>query len=170
MIPLLLEGEGDVECLDTVGFAAIGIGRWHANSQFMFAGHDRFKPIPETLLLTYAAKRRAEVSPGVGEGTDMFTIGPRLGSHVRISPQIVDDLGKIYRRIRGSNQKAIKKGNLEVRKYVENLAGTPTPEEQEATPPDKGGTTSADPKELRDGTAAGKQENPAGGEASEAGS
>jgi hypothetical protein len=26
---------GDVECLDAVGFAAIGIGRWHANSQFM---------------------------------------------------------------------------------------------------------------------------------------
>jgi len=163
-------GEGDVECLDAVGFAAIGIGRWHANSQFMFAGHDRFKPIPETLLLTYAAKRRAEVSPGVGEGTDMFTIGSRLGSYVRINQQVVTDLGTIYKRTRSASRKAIEKGNLEVRKYVENLAGTATPQEQEATPPDKGGTAPPDPKELRNSAQEGKPGNPAaGGGAAEAG-
>jgi hypothetical protein len=61
-----------VTCRDSVGFAAIGAGYWHANSQFMFAGHSRSKPVPQTLLLTYAAKKRAEVAPGVGEATDMF--------------------------------------------------------------------------------------------------
>lgn len=64
-----------VECRDAIGFAAIGIAYWHANSQFMFAGHNRMRPLPETLLLTYAAKKRAEVAPGVGSGTDMFTTG-----------------------------------------------------------------------------------------------
>jgi hypothetical protein len=161
--------DGDVECLDSVGFAAIGIGRWHANSQFMFAGHDRLKPIPETLLLTYAAKRRAEVSPGVGQGTDMFTIGARLGSYVRISPKIVEDLGKIYKRIRAASQRAIEKGNQEVRKYVEeDLARPQTPRKQEATPSDRGGTPSSDPKELRDGTEAGKEKPAAGGGTTEA--
>jgi hypothetical protein len=156
--------DGDVECLDSVGFAAIGIGRWHANSQFMFAGHDRSKPVPETLLLTYAAKRRAEVSPGVGEGTDMFTIGSRLGSYVRINPQIVDDLGKIYKRIRGASQKAIEKGNQEVRKYVEDLVGTQTPQEQEATPTSRGGAPSLDQKGVRDGAQEGEQKDHARGE------
>lgn len=52
---------------DAVGFAAIGAGYWHADSQFMFAGHSRSKQAPETLLLTYAAKKRAEVAPGVGK-------------------------------------------------------------------------------------------------------
>jgi len=31
----------DVNCQDGVGFAAIGAGYWHADSQFMFAGHTR---------------------------------------------------------------------------------------------------------------------------------
>src|SRR6202040_4052952 len=39
-----------VACRDAIGFAAIGIGYWHANSQFMFAGHNRMRPLPETLL------------------------------------------------------------------------------------------------------------------------
>src|ERR1700685_4645892 len=52
----------EVTCRDAIGFAAIGAGYWHANSQFMFAGHNRNRPLAETLLLTYAAKRRAEVA------------------------------------------------------------------------------------------------------------
>jgi hypothetical protein len=160
---------GDVECLDSVGFAAIGIGRWHANSQFMFAGHDRSKPIPETLLLTYAAKRRAEVSPGVGEGTDMFTIGARLGSYVRVGPQVIDDLEKIYKRTRSASRKAIEKANKEVTKYVEALAGTETPQQQESPSTDRGGTAPSDQKELRDGANTEQPENSAvGGPAPEA--
>jgi hypothetical protein len=144
--------DGDVECLDAVGFAAIGIGRWHANSQFMFAGHDRSKPIPETLLLTYPAKRRAEVSPGVGAGTDMFTIGSRLGSYVRINPQVVTDLEAIYQHIRNTSQEAIEKGNQEVRTYVEDLSRTATTDQQEATSTVGGGTPSADAQPVAGGT------------------
>jgi len=57
---------GTITCQDAVGFASIGIGYWHANSQFMFAGHTKHKPMPETLLMTYFAKKKAEVAPGVG--------------------------------------------------------------------------------------------------------
>jgi hypothetical protein len=153
--------DGDVECYDAVGFAAIGIGRWHANSQFMFAGHHRARPIPETLLLTYAAKRRAEVSPGVGAGTDMFSIGATLGSYVRILPSIVDDLGSIYENIRNASQEAIELGNQEVRKYVETLAGAATSEGQKTTPTDAGGNPSVDQKELRDGAQESKPEDSA---------
>ncbi len=37
-----------VRCHDSVGFAAIGIGYWHANSQFMLAGHNYEAPMPVT--------------------------------------------------------------------------------------------------------------------------
>src|SRR5204863_6355462 len=37
----------DVTCCDDIGFAAVGIGARHAESQFMLAGHTRFSPLPE---------------------------------------------------------------------------------------------------------------------------
>ena len=147
---IYVASDDDIECVDKVGFAAIGIGRWHANSQFMFAQHDRFKPLPETLLLTYAAKKRGEVSPGVGEGTDMFAVGPGLGTYSKILPSIVADLEKMYLRTREAGKKAIEESNLEVTKYVESLVTPATTPDQEVKPKDSGGNPSSDESKLED--------------------
>lgn len=124
---------------DSAGFAAIGIGYWHANSQFMFAGHARWKPMPEALLLTYSAKRRAEVAPGVGEGTDMFMIGPQLGSYFSIGEHVTEALRKIYERTTKRADTSQERARKEVNHYVEELgeqaeasAGPPTSQEQPA--------------------------------------
>jgi hypothetical protein len=135
----------NVECMDNIGFAAIGIGRWHANSQFMFAQHNKSNPFPETLLLTYAAKKRAEVSPGIGEGTDMFTIGPQLGSYIKIFPHIVESLEKMYKSNRTMEKRASVKANARVNKYVENLVRAATPKEEKSTQ-DAGGDAPVDEK------------------------
>ena len=45
-----------VRCQDLVGFASVGVGMWHSNSQLMFVGHTRLKPPAETLLSVYSAK------------------------------------------------------------------------------------------------------------------
>jgi len=37
----------DITCHDKVGFAAIGVGKNHAGSEFMFAGHSRYRLYPE---------------------------------------------------------------------------------------------------------------------------
>lgn len=63
---------GLIHCHDPVAFAAIGIGARHAESQLMFASYVRAWPLSHALLLTYSAKRRAEVAPGVGKGTDLL--------------------------------------------------------------------------------------------------
>lgn len=76
--------DDDIRCDDAVGFSAIGSGYWHANSQLMLARYHYEAPMADSLLLTYMAKKRAEVAPGVGKGTDMFTVGPQLGSYTRI--------------------------------------------------------------------------------------
>ena len=87
----------EITCHDSTGFAAIGSGAWHAESQFMFAGHARHNPLAETMLLLYAAKKRAEVSPGVGEDTDLFQIGPLPhGLMMQVPDYIVDELEKSY--------------------------------------------------------------------------
>jgi hypothetical protein len=118
---IYLVNNNEVTCRDAIGFAAIGAGYWHANSQFMFAGHMRQKPLPETLLLTYAAKKRAEVAPGVGVATDMFTMGPATGTYSSIGHDVINEVDKIYRRTRRRTVKSVQTANSEVNKYVEQL-------------------------------------------------
>src|SRR6185295_3529098 len=47
---------GEVSCQDLVGFAAIGSGNFHAESQFMQLGHNKNSTIPRAAYLTYVAK------------------------------------------------------------------------------------------------------------------
>jgi hypothetical protein len=149
------------ENVDAVGFAAIGAGDWHANSQFMFSKHTRARGFAETLLLTYSAKRRAEVAPGVGSATDMFTVGPFLGNCINpVGDHVINKLNAIHEdvnsRIRQSEQESkqvVSDFVTEVTRAVPNqqvaappvpsAAGTtPTPETgpaKETTPPPEAG-------------------------------
>lgn len=146
---IFVANNADIACFDSVGFASIGIGRWHANSQFMFASHDRSKPFPDTLLLTYAAKKRAEVAPGVGEGTDMFTIGPLLGSYSPVIPDVLVELERMYQATRDRERRASLTANEEVNQYVQNLIAAAIPKEQKVATSDGGGNTPADQKDVR---------------------
>lgn len=127
---IYLAKDGDISCQDNVGFASIGVGAWHANSQMMFAGHNRRNPLPETLLLVYSAKKRAEVAPGVGQATDMFTIGPTLGSFAPIGDSVLKKLEQIHKE----EISRLKQANLRARKsmneYVEEIAKAAIAKEQ----------------------------------------
>ncbi len=114
--------DGAISCQDAVGFAAIGIGEWHASSQLMFARHSPLKSIPETLLSVYIAKKRAEVAPGVGADTDMFAVGPRPGSYVVITPNILNGLEKIYQKELAEQGRIQSSANSEIRQFVTELA------------------------------------------------
>jgi hypothetical protein len=84
--------------MDSVGFAAIGIGARHASSQFMFARHAWSASMPDTLFLTYCAKRKSEVAPGVGNGTDMVMGGPKLGTLILIDDSVINTLEGEYKK------------------------------------------------------------------------
>lgn len=133
-----------ITCHDTVGFAAVGAGYWHADSQFMFAGHTRARPMPETLLLTYSAKKRAEVAPGVGAGTDMFMVGPTLGSYLPIGEHVLDELEAIYQTTQEAIRSAEQDAESMVNAYVEELTAASTPKDQVAATEDDGREASAD--------------------------
>lgn len=87
---------GEVACHDIVAFAAIGMGAYHANSHMMFSRHSKAEPLARALVITYAAKKRAEVAPGVGTETDMLIIGQELGSSRRIEDDIIQELQTVY--------------------------------------------------------------------------
>jgi 20S proteasome alpha/beta subunit len=109
-----------VTCHDWVGFASIGGGSGHANSQFMFAGHNRNCTIPETLMLVYSAKKRAEVAPGVGSDTDMFFIDPP-GKYYDVGDHVLKKLEDCYQGIRKSADDARRAANGEINKFIEEI-------------------------------------------------
>lgn len=149
---------GDISCRDNVGFAAIGAGYWHANSQMMFAGHTRFKLFPETLLLVFSAKKRAEVAPGVGKATDMFMISG-LGSYVQVDDHHLMELEKIYKAEQARERRAAIKARESANRYVEEITRASTAKEQATIPQDSRGDASANKKELRDITEGNRSEN-----------
>lgn len=138
---------GVISCQDSVGFAAIGAGEWHANSQLMFAGHTKEKSVPETLLLVYSAKRRAEVAPGVGKGTDMFAIGPSVGSFSPIISEI-EGLEKIYLDEQKRHNRAAMAARRQADRYVQEIVKRATEKTQETKPADIEGKTSPDTKSV----------------------
>jgi 20S proteasome alpha/beta subunit len=70
-----VDTHGSVTCADDVGFAAIGSGAWHARSQLMQAGYTKLVPYFRALATVFAAKKAADVSPGVGANfTDIHVV------------------------------------------------------------------------------------------------
>lgn len=89
---------GSVRSYDDVGFAAIGIGAWHARSTLMQARYVNTWNMAPTLAVTYAAKKSAEIAPGIGSETDIRLIG-RHGI-VPVWPNVEERLKEIYEDVR----------------------------------------------------------------------
>jgi hypothetical protein len=70
----VMDEESKISNHTDVGFAAIGIGAWHAKSAMMHARYSHIFPFATALALTYAAKKRSEIAPGVGQETDIYLI------------------------------------------------------------------------------------------------
>lgn len=121
-----------IVCHDLSGFVAVGIGGSHAQSEFMFAKHTKHKMLPETCLLTYAAKKRAEVAPGVGEVTDMFMIGPFLGNSVDVGPDVLDKLDAVYQKTLVGHAKVDGKAKKDAFKLWRQLKRENAARQQEA--------------------------------------
>jgi len=130
------QGRFDVGCYDAIGFAAIGAGGRHARSQFMLAGHKWDAPAHESLLLTYIAKKRAEIAPGVGPTTDMILIGPQVGHADIVNPTVFKKIDQEYRRLKAREDRAYKAVQKEMERYVtqELPKQTAIQQEQKETP------------------------------------
>ncbi|HTB62254.1 MAG TPA: hypothetical protein VK737_01590 [Opitutales bacterium] len=97
-----------LRCYDAIGFAAIGSGARHAETVFMSSGHHRFASSGMTSFLCYRAKKLSEIAPGVGQGTDMFAMGPGLGVSEYIPREIVEHFSVILKQ-RTESEKIISK-------------------------------------------------------------
>jgi 20S proteasome alpha/beta subunit len=69
-----IDTNGIVSCCDDVGFAAIGSGAWHAKSNLMQNGYTNGANYATALTAIYAAKKAADIAPGVGKDTDLYLV------------------------------------------------------------------------------------------------
>lgn len=150
-------------CDDVVGFSAIGAGANHADSQLMFSAHAKWNNFPNTLLTVYTAKKRSEVAPGVGEATDMFYIGPTLGSYTSIGGHVLEKLEEIYKEEQKKQKEARAKSLEQTNDYLEELAKSAIAKEQSETPKDAGTPASTDSTGTIGGGAPAKDEPQAKG-------
>jgi 20S proteasome alpha/beta subunit len=142
---------GHINCKDKVGFAAIGIGAAHALSHFMLSGHYINNSEAKTLLTLHQAKKKSEVSPGVGRDTDMCLIGPRKGTFIMLDASVFDrsiisDLDQYYERYKESIKDLDLSFETTIKEYLNELTRK-NQNKQEVTPsPTSSVSSSASPK------------------------
>lgn len=94
----------EVDCYDSIGYHAIGIGAMHAVSSLIANGCLSTTDIKMAIYFTYEAKKNAESAPGVGQDIDMAII--REKGYEAIKPEQISLLEEIYdsRRIRQTEE------------------------------------------------------------------
>lgn len=112
-----IDSHGSVSCMDDVAFHAIGAGAWHAKSQLMQAGYARTSVFADALAQVYAAKRRAEVAPGVGLRTDFHII--LKDGWIRLENDIQDKLDDLYREYTTAQAKLAAESVNQLRDYLD---------------------------------------------------
>lgn len=90
---------------DIIGYAAIGNGGIHAIQAMIGFGHSAAADYHETVYRAFAAKRRAEVAPGVGRDTDMAVIST-AGIH-KLTDDELQQLQSIYEDFETSSSRAL---------------------------------------------------------------
>jgi hypothetical protein len=136
---IFVVANGEISSHDRLGFASIGIGSGHANLHFMLSAYSPRTLETKALLTIHQAKKKSEVSPGVGKDTDMCVIGPLKGTFMMLVPippdkDIVKDLDKFYNTYKKGIKKLDEKAEKNITDYLNNLARS-SPTKQEASPP-----------------------------------
>jgi hypothetical protein len=121
-------------CCDAIGFSAIGIGASHAELQFMLRGYTRIVPQEEALWLTYMAKRKSEIAPGVGKITDLFRIGGTGKCKYQSLNDLFDkmQLDKIYADFEARQSCAFQEAHETLKRLLEKIVA-----ERKRNPPDQ---------------------------------
>jgi hypothetical protein len=117
---------GFTTCHDDIGFLSIGIGASHADSWIMSWGFANWWLYHDTVLLLYAAKKRAEVAPGVGVFTDMHFVS-RDGI-APVTPQVVTKVSELYDKLLKQQRQQVAKISGTLLAYLKSLAPKDQPE------------------------------------------
>jgi 20S proteasome alpha/beta subunit len=132
-----IDAAGRYFCNTAIGFAAIGDGANHAQSQFMFARYTPRWVLSRAMQLMYTAKKRAEVAPGVGLQTDLFFIADR--GRANFYPPLTEGLEQAYKILTEAQDRAVEESNQALEKFMDKMVQEQPSEQQRGpeieTPP-----------------------------------
>jgi hypothetical protein len=107
---------------DSEGFAAIGLGREHAEVVFAEANYTPYREWTEALIISYLAKRRAEAAPGVGNvDTDLYWIRSEGRGYAAPADPLLGQLGKIERDLSRNTRRVINRGHEQLKSNIETV-------------------------------------------------
>jgi len=135
---------GEARCCDLDGWAAIGSGSRHADLQFIEEKYHRAWEFENAFLTTYLAKKKADITPGVGPTTDLFWITP--GDQCRVlrpDEPIVVQVRNLHKRIEANAKRAVKKARGSIRDWVKNEISKNKPQGQQQIETETAGGTEA---------------------------
>jgi hypothetical protein len=111
-----VDTKGMIYYLNDVGFGAIGIGAWHAKSRLMQNGYVNAAFYPQALAAAYAAKKSAEVAPGVGKHTDMRLV---LKDEISlVMPEILEKLESLYEDYERNHKEQTQRAITELAAFI----------------------------------------------------
>jgi hypothetical protein len=115
-------------CCDRQGFACIGNGAKQADSEFILAEYTPKKPFEEAIVLTYIAKKRAELARDVGnettlcfcydDETELFQSG--LLTNGNISQMLEKSFKTLTQKEEKARQQVVKGFKDYVQNFIEN--------------------------------------------------
>ena len=117
----LIDDPGQHVCCDAESFAAIGLGREHAESVFTESMYTHHTPWTEVVLLAYLAKSRAEAAPGVGEDTDLYWIKSDGYGYVEPRAELMGELAKVRHDRDQRMRRALDVGHQRLRTRIEEI-------------------------------------------------
>jgi 20S proteasome alpha/beta subunit len=124
-----VDSRGIAHCMDDVGFAAIGIGAWHAKSRLMQMGYTNQQMLAAALASIFSAKRASDLAPGVGETTDLHLV--MKDSYFSLWKNVNDKVHTLYKRIADDVTKLALDAIRELDQYIT----TPEPHDENAKEP-----------------------------------
>jgi 20S proteasome alpha/beta subunit len=115
--------DDDITWETETGYAAIGCGREHAESQFKLAQFNKYWTAMDVAFMCYTSKKRTEVIEGVGGDTDMVIVlskhpTPTVVPIVPFLKGIKDVFEKEYLRLEKQIEKDEKKARERMRKIA----------------------------------------------------
>ena len=119
---------------DMQGWAAIGSGWRHANAQLIASKYDRFVPFDQAILQAYLAKKKADVTPGVGSFTDLFWVANEGYMLLNQDNNLVKFVKDLHQKMDASERRVTEKAKTQIANFVGGLV-EPQPIATEETAP-----------------------------------
>jgi 20S proteasome alpha/beta subunit len=112
---------GEARCHDLDGWAVIGSGHRHADLQFIVEKYHPRWELVDAFLMTYLAKKKADITPGVGAATDLFWITPG-DQYSLLEPDapIVVQVRKLHESIEKQAKSQVERAKGKIREWAKH--------------------------------------------------